>query len=57
VLDEITSGAFAKEWAQERASGYANFESLRTLGTQHNPFTPAEARLRELLSQANRDGK
>jgi ketol-acid reductoisomerase len=57
VLDEITSGAFAKEWAQERASGYANFERLRTLGTQHNPFTPAEARLRELLSRADGERK
>jgi ketol-acid reductoisomerase len=53
ALQEISSGAFAKEWAAERASGYKTFENLRNLGTQHNPFTPAERRLRELLSDAN----
>ncbi len=56
ALDEISSGVFAKEWAEERASGYKNFEDLRTLGTQHNPFTPAEASLRKLLARANQKG-
>jgi len=56
ALEEISSGAFAKEWAEERASGYKNFENLRALGTQHNPFTPAEHRLRELLESANKEG-
>jgi ketol-acid reductoisomerase len=53
ALEEISSGAFAKEWAAERASNYEKFESLRALGAQHNPFTPAEQRLRQLLSRAN----
>ncbi len=52
ALDEIKSGAFAKEWAAERASGYKTFEQLRALGLEHNPFTPIEQRLRELLSRA-----
>ena len=54
ALAEISSGAFAKEWAAERASNYETFEKLRALGAEHNPFTPAEQRLRELLSRANR---
>ena len=49
ALDEIRSGAFAREWAAERASGYKTFEQLRELGREHNPFTPIEQRLRELL--------
>lgn len=53
ALEEITSGAFAQEWEAERASGYKNFENLRALGTQHNPFTPAEESLRQLLGRAN----
>ncbi len=58
ALEEISSGAFAKEWAAERASNYTNFESLRALGAQHNPFTPAEQRLRELLRGPQwRDGE
>ncbi len=53
ALEEITNGDFAKEWEAERASGYKNFENLRDLGTQHNPFTPAEERLRKLFSQTS----
>jgi ketol-acid reductoisomerase len=49
VLEEIVSGAFAREWAAEQAAGHENFERLRKLGTEHNPFTPVERRLRELL--------
>jgi len=53
ALEEISSGAFAKEWAAERASNYENFEKLRTVGAQHNPFTAAEQRLRQLLARAH----
>jgi ketol-acid reductoisomerase len=56
VLDEITSGAFAKEWAAEQAAGHENFERLRRLGAEHNPFTPIEARLRELLDRVRSTG-
>jgi len=53
VIDEITSGAFAREWAAEQAAGHENFERLRELGSKHNPFTPIEQRLRKLLDAAN----
>jgi ketol-acid reductoisomerase len=56
ALDEITSGAFAREWAAEQAAGHENFERLRQVGAEHNPFTPVERRLRELLDEA-REGK
>lgn len=52
ALEEITSGAFAREWAAEQAAGHENFERLRELGRQHNPFTPIEQRLRNLLEEA-----
>jgi ketol-acid reductoisomerase len=55
ALEEIESGTFVKEWTAEKESGYKTFENLRALGTQHNPFTPAEARLRELLARAHRE--
>lgn len=29
AAEEITSGAFAKEWAAERAAGYPRFKALR----------------------------
>jgi ketol-acid reductoisomerase len=51
ALEEITSGAFAREWAAEQASGAQNFEKMRELGRQHNPFTPIEQRLRALLGR------
>jgi ketol-acid reductoisomerase len=52
VLAEIQSGAFAKQWAEERANGCENFERLRDLGGQMNPFFPIEQRIREALRQA-----
>ena len=52
VLSEIQSGAFAKQWAEERAHGGENFERLRDLGRQANPFTPIEERIREAVRKA-----
>ena len=57
AMEEITSGAFAREWAAERATGCENFEKMRDLGRQLNPFSPIEARLRELLRQAQARGE
>jgi ketol-acid reductoisomerase len=53
VMREITSGDFAREWAAEQSGGAENFEKLRALGRQHNPFTPIELRLRELLREVH----
>ncbi|MGB2695567.1 MAG: ketol-acid reductoisomerase [Dehalococcoidia bacterium] len=52
AIDEIKSGAFAKEWAAERASGYENFNRFRELGRQANPFEPIEQRIRDALKEA-----
>jgi ketol-acid reductoisomerase len=46
ALDEIRSGAFAKEWAEERASNYAKFNEFRSLADKANPFTAIEQRIR-----------
>jgi len=52
AIQEISSGDFAREWAAERAGGEQNFEKMRELGRQHNPFTAIEQRLRALLEEA-----
>lgn len=57
VMDGIVSGAFADEWAAERAAGYANFEKLRGLAREHNPFGPIEERFRAALAEAQARGK
>ncbi|MEX1254114.1 MAG: NAD(P)-binding domain-containing protein [Dehalococcoidia bacterium] len=54
VLAEIQSGAFAKQWAEERANGCENFERLRDLGRQANPFTPIEERIRAAVREARK---
>jgi ketol-acid reductoisomerase len=54
VLDELRDGTFARRWAEERASGLANFEKLRELGRERNPFTRIEARIRAALEEARR---
>lgn len=53
AIEEIKSGAFAEEWAAERAAGYANFNRQRELGRTMNPFSPIEARIREALRRAH----
>jgi ketol-acid reductoisomerase len=52
VMEDITTGAFAERWAAEQATGAENFERLRALGAEANPFSPIESRLRGLLAQA-----
>jgi ketol-acid reductoisomerase len=56
VIQDITSGAFAKRWAAEQAGGCETFEKLRSAGAVANPFSPIEARLRELIREAQADG-
>ena len=56
IMDEVRSGAFAKQWAAERAAGCENFERLRALGKEHNPFTPIEQRIRALVREAQERG-
>lgn len=52
IIEEVRSGVFARQWEQERAAGYENFERLRGLAAQHNPFTPIEERIRAALQEA-----
>lgn len=52
VLAELRDGTFAKEWAQERATGSEKFEQLRSLAKAANPFTPIEQRLRDAVRKA-----
>ena len=52
VIDEIRSGDFARQWSAERDANYENFERLRELGREHNPFSPIEERLRAALREA-----
>lgn len=57
VMEEIQSGEFARQWAAEQAAGCEHFEKLRELGRQHNPFSPIEARIRDLLREARARGQ
>jgi ketol-acid reductoisomerase len=52
ALERITNGEFVREWTAEQAAGCENFEKLRDLGADHNPFTPIEQRIREALREA-----
>ena len=55
ILDDIRSGAFAKEWGEERKSGYAHMEQLRSQYGAH-PMFRAERRVKEALrSEENTD--
>jgi ketol-acid reductoisomerase len=56
VMQDITSGEFAKRWAAEQSTGCENFEKLRGLGEKANPFSPIEARLRESIRRAQAGG-
>ena len=57
VVEEVKDGSFAKRWAAERESGYENFEKLRELAGQANPFTPIEARVRAAMRAAHERGE
>jgi len=48
ILQEIQSGAFAKEWMDENASGGKHFPELRAKAGQH-PIEEVGARLREMM--------
>ncbi|MBI2684171.1 MAG: ketol-acid reductoisomerase [Actinobacteria bacterium] len=48
ILDEIRSGAFAKEWIAENESGRPNFDRLREATTKH-PIEEVGARLRAMM--------
>ena len=52
VIEEIRGGDFARQWSAERDANYENFERLRALGREHNPFSPIEERLRAALREA-----
>ena len=56
IVDEVKSGAFARQWTAERETGYENFEKLRALAGSLNPFTPIEERLRAALQEAQGRG-
>jgi ketol-acid reductoisomerase len=49
VLEEITSGRFAKEWAEEYASGLKRFKALEAADLDH-PIEHTGARLRKQMS-------
>jgi len=53
IIEELKSGAFAKRWAAERDADYENFEKLRDLARQANPFSPIEERIRAAFEQAH----
>jgi len=48
ILGEIQSGAFAKEWMDENASGGKRFPELRAAAAKH-PIEEVGARLREMM--------
>jgi ketol-acid reductoisomerase len=52
IIEEVRTGAFAKQWAEEQAAGAETFEKLRALAAQANPFTPIEQRLRAAIEAA-----
>jgi len=52
AVERIRSGEFAREWSGERAAGYENFNRLRDLGRERNPFSLVEARIRGALAKA-----
>ena len=56
VIEEIRNGDFARQWSAERDANYENFERLRALGRDHNPFSPIEERLRAVLREARERG-
>ena len=49
ALDDILSGAFAREWEEERKAGYPSFTFLREMSDEEHPLTVVEERLREQL--------
>jgi ketol-acid reductoisomerase len=54
ALEEIRSGAFAKEWTAEQVKGYPRFEELRKRAFEH-PLNEAEALAREIVKRTGID--
>jgi ketol-acid reductoisomerase len=54
-LDEIRSGAFAREWAAEQEAGYPMLEMLRSTARQI-PLHETEQRVREAVFGADEEG-
>ena len=52
IIEEVRSGAFARQWAAEKEAGYENFDRLRALAREANPFSPIEALVRAALEKA-----
>ena len=48
ILKDIQSGAFAKEWMKEAASGLPRFKQLREAGKKH-PIETVGAQLRGMM--------
>ncbi|OGO50632.1 MAG: hypothetical protein A2148_00730 [Chloroflexi bacterium RBG_16_68_14] len=57
IIEEVRSGAFARQWAAEREAGSENFEKLRALAGAANPFTPIERGIRQALREAQGRGE
>lgn len=54
ALEEIRSGAFAREWSAEQEKGYPEFEGLRRTATEH-PLNEAEALALEIMKRTGID--
>lgn len=50
ALEEIRSGAFAREWSEEQQRGYPWFEDLRKLASAH-PLNQAEALALDIMKR------
>ena len=48
ILKDIQSGAFAKEWMKEAASGLTRFNQLREAGKKH-PIETVGTQLRSMM--------
>jgi ketol-acid reductoisomerase len=54
ALNEIRSGAFAREWTAEQERGYPDFEALRKSAAEH-PLNDAEALALEIMKRTGID--
>ena len=56
VMEELKSGAFARQWAAERKGNYENFKRVQGLARGADPFSPIEERLHAALREAQARG-
>jgi ketol-acid reductoisomerase len=54
ALEEIRSGAFAREWAEEQKKGYPRFEKLRKTAAEH-ALNEAETLALEIMKRTGID--